>query len=287
MKKVLMHDHPLLPPTIEDSLLPEFLRAHAIDRTDAPLEVLTNVARAFARLPFENLTKIIKEANAGRKEEARRAPREVLTDHWTLGTGGTCFALTSTLLYLVRALGWQAEPILADRRYGADTHSALVVWIDGKLHLLDPGYLIVQPLALPSDGEVRVQTSFNQLVMRAKDAGARVELFTLQGKQSTYRLTYKAKPVDAGEFLRAWDASFEADMMRYPVLSRVEGQQQIYLQKQHLMIRGVADTRRAEVRPDRLAAEIAEQFGLSPRIVAMALALLNRKGESHGGEFVA
>ena len=44
----------------------------------------------------------------------------------------------------------RAEPILADRRYGDDTHSALVVWHEGKPHLLDPGYLIVRPLPLPS-----------------------------------------------------------------------------------------------------------------------------------------
>jgi len=282
-----MHIHPLIPPNEDDELLHEFLRTHRIERTPSPIDLLTEVARAFARLPFENLTKIIKEAEAGRMEEARRTPREVLADHWSMGTGGTCFALTSTLLYLVRALGWQAEPILADRRYGADTHSALVVWIDGMLHLLDPGYLIVQPLALPREGDVRVRTSFNELLLTAKDGGAKVDLHTLQGKQSTYRLTYKAKPVDAGEFLRAWDASFEADMMRYPVLSRVEGNRQIYLQKQHLMIRGTTETHRAEVQPDRMGAAIAEQFGLSPLIVAKALALLHRKGETHGNAFDA
>jgi arylamine N-acetyltransferase len=280
-----MYRHPLLPPANDDTPLHEFLRAHGIDNKQSPLELLTSVARAFARLPFENLTKIIKETEAGRREEARRGPREVLTEHWTLGTGGTCFALTSTLLYLVRALGWQAEPILADRRYGADTHSALVVWIDSKLHLLDPGYLIVRPLSLPTDGEVVVETSFNQLILTAQDGGARIDLVTRQNKQTTFRLTYKTKPVDAGEFLRAWDASFEADMMRYPVLSRVEGEQQIYLQKQHLMIRGVNETQRTEVPPERLIAAIAEQFQLAPQIVAKALAMLHRKGESHGGAF--
>jgi arylamine N-acetyltransferase len=279
--------HPLLAPTNDDTLLHEFLRAHGIDTKQTPLEVLTCVARAFARLPFENLTKIIKETEAGRREEARRGPREVLTDHWTLGTGGTCFALTSTLLYLVRALGWQAEPILADRRYGADTHSALVVWIDGTLHLLDPGYLIVRPLSLPTVGEVVVETSFNQLILTAKDGGARIDLATRQNKQTTYRLTYKAKPVDAGEFLRAWDASFEAEMMRYPVLSRVEGSQQIYLQKQHLMIRGVTETQRTEVPPEGLVAAIAEQFQIAPQIVAKALSMLHRKGETHAGAFDA
>ena len=215
-------------------------------------------------------------------EEARRAPAEVLADHWSLGAGGTCFALTSTMLHLVRALGWQAEPILADRRFGNDTHSALVVWIDGKPHLLDPGYLIVKPLPLPTSGEIIIPTPFNRLILTAKDGGAKVELQTVQQNQQTYRLTFKTAPVDAGEFLRAWDVSFDADMMRYPVLSRVVGDRQLYLQKQHLMIRAAHRTETVEVTPDRLIAEIARQFQIAPELVAKALSVLKGQGDLRG-----
>jgi len=277
-----MYEHPLLWPETDSPLLRQFLHAHGIDAARPPGELLTEVARAFSLLPFENLTKIIKDAEAGRVEEARRTPGEVLADHGALGTGGTCFALTSTMLHLVRALGFQAEPILADRRYGADAHSGLLVWLGGKPHLLDPGYLIVQPLPIPTSGDIRVPTPFNQLILRAQDGGARVELYTLQTNQSTYRLTFKAKPVDAGEFLRAWDASFEADMMRYPVLSRVVGNQQLYLQKKHLLIRGANETKTAEVPPELLSAEIARQFQIAPAVVAKALNLLQCKGETRG-----
>jgi arylamine N-acetyltransferase len=271
-----MYRHPLLPPEADSPLLAGFLRTHAIDPTKPAVELLGDVARAFSRLPFENLTKIIKDADAGRVEEARRTPGEVLADHNSLGTGGTCFALTATLLHLVRALGFSAEPILADRRYGADTHSALLVWLDGKPHLLDPGYLIVRPLSIPTTGAIHVPTPFNELILTGKD-GAKVELQTLQDNQSTYRLTFKATPVDAGEFLRAWDTSFDADMMRYPVLSRVVGDKQIYFQKKHLLLRGRTDMHRAEVTPDRLVAEIAHHFKIAPAVVARALAILERK----------
>jgi len=277
-----MHAHPLQPPPPDAPLLRQFLAAHRIDETQPAVDLLTDVARAFSRLPFENLTKIIKDAEAGRAEDARRSPAEVLADHWALGAGGTCFALTSALLYLVRALGFSAEPILADRRYGADTHSGLLVWLDGKPHLLDPGYLIVKPLPLPSAGEVRIPTPFNQLILKATENGAKVELHTLQEKQIAYRLTFKTTPVDAGEFLRAWDVSFDADMMRYPVLSRVVGNQQIYLQKQHLLIRAAEKTQTEEVPLDRLIAEIARQFQIAPALVAKALTLLDRKGETRG-----
>jgi arylamine N-acetyltransferase len=272
-----MFDHPLLPPNDDSTLLPRFLNANAIVAAADPVDVLGQVARAFARLPFENLTKIIKDAEAGRVEEARRTPAEVLADHQAHGAGGTCFALTATLLHLVRALGFPAEPILADRRYGADTHSGLLVWLEGKPHLLDPGYLIVKPLPIPTAGEVRIPTPFNELILVGKDGGAKVELSTVQDRRTTYRLTFKPTPVDAGVFLRAWDTSFDADMMRYPVLSRVIGDRQVYLQKQHLLVRGRAQTKTTEVPPDRLIAEIAQQFEIAPALVAKALEILKKK----------
>lgn len=274
--------HPLLPPDAHSPLLHHFLRAHGIDAAKPAVEILAEAAHAFARLPFENLTKIIKDTEAGRAEDARRAPAEVLADHVAFGTGGTCFALTATMLHLVRALGFLAEPILADRRYGDDTHSALLIWLDGKPHLLDPGYLIVKPLPIPTAGEVRIATPFNELILTAQDGGAKVELHTLHEKQKTYRLTFKPTPVDAGEFLRAWDTSFDADMMRYPVLSRVVGDKQLYLQKKHILVRGKNETQRAEVTPEHMIAEIARHFEIAPAIVAKALKHLERKGATHG-----
>ncbi|MBM3993421.1 MAG: arylamine N-acetyltransferase [Planctomycetes bacterium] len=272
-----MFDNPLLPPLGDSRLLHEYLRANQIDPAQERQALLVDVACAFARLPFENLTKIIKEAEAGRAEEARRPPAEVLSDHAVYGAGGTCFALTATLLHLVRALGFDAEPILADRRYGADTHSGLLVWIDGKPHLLDPGYLIVNPLPIPTDTDVVVPTPFNELILRPTHGGAAVELHTVQDGRTTYRLTFKPKPVDAGEFLRAWDISFDAEMMRYPVLSRVVGDQQLYLQKKHLLVRGKDQTITTEVPPDQLIDEIARRFHMAPALVARALRVLQKK----------
>lgn len=279
---ITMTKHPLQAPESHSPLLQQFLTRHRIDPLQAPLDVLTQATTAFAQLPFENLTKIIKEAEAGRVSEARRWPAEVLADHWAYGTGGTCFALNAALLHLVRALGWRAEPVLADRRYGADTHCALLVWIDNRPHLLDPGYLLVRPLPLPTAGELRVRTPFNEVVLTARDGGARIDLHTVQQQHSTYRLTFKAAPVDAGEFLRAWDNSFDTNIIRYPVLSRVTDQQQLYLQKKTLYVRDHTASERLDLPADRLLQDIARQFRIAPEIVARALNILQRKGELHG-----
>src|SRR5579871_1983834 len=143
-----------------DSDLRRFLAHFRIDPTAQPDLLLRKVATAFAELPYENLTKIIKEAATGRPEAARRGPGEVIGDHIALGTGGTCFSLTATLLHLIRELGWEAQPLLADRPYGPDTHCALAVWIDQQPHLIDPGFLLTEPVPLESTREQTVPTPF-------------------------------------------------------------------------------------------------------------------------------
>jgi arylamine N-acetyltransferase len=273
--------HDPLAPARPDSEVARLFLAHFGLARDAPRErLLEDVARAFARLPYENLTKIIKRARCGRIETARRMPQEVVTEHVTGGTGGTCFSLTACLLHVVRALGWRAEPILADRQYGTDTHCALVVWMNGEPHVLDPGYLIVRPLKLALRHEARLPNAFNELILSPQGGGEKLDLYTVQQGRETYRLTYKTSPADPGAFLNAWDASFDWDMMRYPVLTRVAGERQFYLQDRRLQVRSLDAISRAEVAAEVLPACIVEQFGIEMSVVARALEVLERQGVS-------
>lgn len=263
-------------------LLTGFVQRFRLPTDQPPLDVLRAVAAAFAQLPYENLTKIIKEDVERAAVRARRLPAEVLADHIKAGAGGTCFSLTATLLHLVRSLGWEAEPLLADRRYGENTHCALLVWIDGRPHLLDAGYLILEPIPLDIGTETRIVTDFNELVLTPSADGRRLDLATRGRGQRKHRLTFKTSPADAGEFLHAWDASFDWDMMRYPVLTRVSGGRQLYLQGGRFQARDHTSVWREDVAPPQLAQRIADGFGIAPEIVARALEILHRKGEPYG-----
>lgn len=276
-----METNPLAQPQ-DRGVLIAFLKHFRLSADRTPRELLRDAATAFTHLPYENLTKIIKEDQEQAAIRARRGPAEVLADHFGAGAGGTCFALTATLLHLVRSLGWEAEPLLADRRYGENTHCALLVSIDGRPHLLDPGYLILDPIPLDTRGQTRIVTEFNELVLTPQADGHRLDLATVAQGQRKHRLTFKTSPADPGEFLQAWDASFDWDMMRYPVLSRVRGGQQLYLQGGRVQARDHQAVRREEVASPQLAARIAEAFGIAPAIVVRALEILHRKGEPYG-----
>jgi arylamine N-acetyltransferase len=260
----------------------EFMRHFGISADGSPGQVLGSVARAFSRLPYENITKIIKREESGSAEKARRYPEEVIRDHIAWGAGGTCFSLTSTLMDLVRNLGWKAEYILADRRYGQDTHCALLIWIDDVPYLLDPGYLIIDAIPLNSGREREIEASFNRLILAPDGDQNKISLSTVQRETKTYRLTYKTCPVDEGEFRKAWDASFAWDMMRYPLLTRTVDSGQIYLKGSRLQISDADVITRKDIREEDLPSRIATEFRIHPSLVAHAVSILKERGEVFG-----
>ncbi len=262
----------------DGSLLHVFRRHFGLPDDGGP-DGLARLAAAFACLPYENLTKILKHRDTRRPEVARRGPGEVVHDHVHHGAGGTCFSLTAALLHLVRAGGWRAEPILADRHYGVDTHCAILVWVEDRPHVIDPGYLITRPL--PLDGETHTfENDYNRVILRPEST-ERVSVHTVQDGRDKKRLTYKTAPVDTGQFLHAWDASFGWDMMHYPLLSRVSPQGQHYIQDRRLQVRCGArhDVRRLS--DEALAECIVTRFGMNAGLVSRALSALS-KDEVHG-----
>ncbi len=265
----MSHD-PLRPPPADSPIGSAFLAHFGLARGAPDAALLERVARAFAQLPYENLTKIIKYCREGSSDAALREPGEVLDDHVRLGTGGTCFSLTALLLHLLRSFGYEARPVLADRRYGPDTHCAALVDLPGGTHLIDPGYLLFKPVPIDAREPRHIVTPFNELVL-SPAAGGKLDLATRRQGAETYRLTYKPAGADAAEFMRAWHESFSWDMMRYPLLTRVTDATQRYLQKTHFQERDHAHVARRTIPVDELVSLIAGEFGIARAVAAAAL----------------
>ncbi len=262
------------------SILNNFLKFFNISSSLNETMLLEAVVKSFSKLPYENLTKIICKAEEGTPQRARRNPQRVLGDHFDFGTGGTCFSLTSTLLCLIRSLGWQAEPILADRPYGPNTHCALLIWIEGKPHLLDPGFLILKPVFVGFEEDLCLETSFNQMILSSHDN--RLNLATLEKGQKKLRMTYKLNPVEKSEFLKVWDESFDWEMMRYPLLTKIVENHQIYLRKTRLQNRFANEAHHYELAETELLKKISQEFKIAPIIVSKALNILKTQGELCG-----
>src|SRR5690606_8790820 len=75
-----------------------------------------------------------------------------LEEHARTGLGGTCFAMTHWLKLRLEALGFSCAYLMADKRIEPNIHCGLVLWHEQREWLLDPGYLIFEPLPLPRGG---------------------------------------------------------------------------------------------------------------------------------------
>jgi hypothetical protein len=138
--------------------------------------------------------------------------------------------------------------------------------------------LILKPIPLNLHRTERIRTSFNELVLRPGSGHGTLDLSTVSAGRETYRLSFKTSPVDAGQFLRAWDASFDWEMMQYPLLTRVSGDRQLYLHGRRIQARTHETVQRERLHDSRLLERITADFGIAPRLAARALALLGGGG---------
>ena len=260
----------------DSDLLAQFLSRSGIDpASDPESAILAKLCRAFARIPYENLTKIIKSGSVMSAGSAKRLPAEVIRDYLHYGAGGTCFSLTAAFIGLLNALGFEAHPILADRHYGPETHCALVFVQGAQLELLDPGYLIDTPTPLPTTAPVTVTHGFNTVELHPREAGRKVDLYTVIKRDRRQRLTYRVAPVDGATFGRAWERSFAWEMMTYPVLTRACDGVQYYLQGHTLRMRDQERTVKRTLTPEERFDLIHSAFGIHPQIIATALTALD------------
>ena len=230
--------------------------------------------RLVARLPFENLTKVIKfHAQDGVAARAIRLPEEVLHDHEKYGTGATCFGLVYLLRDLLRRHGFEGTLHLCDRRYGADTHAALLFTWEGMAWTFDPGYRVVQPL--PDSGTAAFLSPTNPNACRVKRVAAtRYQCFTGHAGDWHMRFVLKSEPASEEDYRAAWCKTFELEAMGYPVITRFEDGRMIYLQKSNLVVRDVREGGMVRLKAGELPDEIQRHYGIAPEIARRALKLM-------------
>jgi hypothetical protein len=271
IEKKRIHDSPWM--SIADiAVLNRFAAGCGIDFCAQPAVLLRAVLWAFSKMPYENLTKIIKSDNILSPSSALRFPDELINDYLQWGTGGTCFSLTAALVAVLDALGVQAYPVLADRYYGPDTHCGLIIPDNsGGIVLLDPGYLVFEPIPVIPGKPSYINTGYNTVELLPHAGGAKADLFTIANKNRKLRLTFKMEPVSDESFRRAWENSFAFEMMHYPVLTRVVNGEHVYLQGDALSVRGAEKTLRRKFSPEDEVSFITGVMGINREIVLKAM----------------
>src|SRR5262249_37541314 len=103
------------PESRRSALLPveEILEALDLSRAQPGSGFLAALfARFNARVPFENASKIVRDAGISDPEEKARNPDLFWQEHLELGAGGTCFARVAAFGALLDALGFSTRRVL-------------------------------------------------------------------------------------------------------------------------------------------------------------------------------
>jgi arylamine N-acetyltransferase len=247
-----------------------------------------------AALPYENLSKIVAFNKSGSPESAQDVSARWLADHARSGLGGTCFSLTHWLKIRLDALGFSTAYLMADKpgthtHRAANIHCGLLFEHEGRPYLLDPGYLIFEPLLLPSAGlaldtfispnEIRLQDVSGEGVWRLFTGSRKGVGADQRGAGNPLlkpRFDFRREPVTAAEFGRHWEASHHWEMMGYPVLNRVKDGVQYYLQKNNLLIRSEHASEMKKLDEAGVRGAARDIFGLPPGLIDEALSLLRK-----------
>lgn len=235
-------------------------------------EFLTELLGRFQEIPYENISKILTKDARGRASQAFRLPDTVVTDHISLGLGGTCFSLTYLFQQILSSFGFRSRLALADRTYGENTHCCILCETEGRLILADPGYLIFMPVPLPAAGEREI-FSWGPYMFSAERAGADYEIWSLfpQGHRK-FRYRIKAASVSEADFFDAWENSFRFDMMEHRVVNCYRGDTHIYIRDGHIHLTD-KERKIRKTSPEEALAVIAD-LGISEKAARQVQSLL-------------
>jgi arylamine N-acetyltransferase len=271
-----------------------FLDHFGIRPGDPDFDRLRSIVTCYSDLPYENLTKIIKKFTAPSADKRLRGPVEVVTGYVERHTGGTCFSLTYCLGSILASAGYRCHPVMADMKR-PNIHCALIVELAGRSFLVDPGYLVGEPVEL-AGRPVIIPTTFGLVEIRPRQA-ARYDLFTLEGKsrgetattepatesgavarrpaERTWRYTVNTVPVSHRDFMRHWRESFSLPMMNSLLLTRLTPNGHLYVKNHHLRMKSARGKVNENIRGD-LERRIAAEFGIPEEITAQAREHLDR-----------
>lgn len=234
------------------------------------IQTLSKLLSAFADIPYENMTKIIRNDEPG--DDRLRMPETLLGDFLRQGAGGTCFSLVKAFSHLATEVGFETRLVLADRSYGPNTHCAVVIRVNGKEYLADPGYLVYEPVELGAGATV--VTEAGRIAFTPDGDGIVVHTIQPNGYRK-FRYRLKMDPVDEGTFVDCWKRSFEWEMMGYVVLTKLVQGAHVYLRNNHLHIRRGERQEQRQITSTQVV-ELASKLGVDPQIPVRALAVLGK-----------
>ncbi|MDH7500970.1 MAG: arylamine N-acetyltransferase, partial [candidate division NC10 bacterium] len=210
-----------------------FQRHFHLARSRSDLEDLRLLLRHYSKIPYENLSKIIKVARNQNPEDKFRMPQEVIQDRIEHRLGGTCFSLTYFLEEILHSWGYSCYKAMAHMSAGENIHCVIVAELKGSRYLVDPGYLLWEPLPFPSGGPQVCYTPQGGVELQHDPSSGDFHLFTFNARGRKWRYRFADWPVPQDEFRQHWVASFSKPSLRKLLLNQLTEEGLLYIRGNH------------------------------------------------------
>lgn len=235
--------------------------------------LLESILKAFSHLPWENLSKIIKHSQNPSDDNKLRLPLEIMEDHSRYQLGGTCFSLTFMLQMILIHSGFACYPVMADMKAGRNKHCALVVLLDSAKYLVDPGYLLTQPMEMNS-ARPRIYHSEHTGVELVFHPDCKMhDFYTFNRAEMKWRYRFSDRAVPPDEFLKHWQSSFYWNSMHGLCLTKVENGKMLYFHKTYMRETSFGGKKTFNAK-HCVHQTISEAFGIRSEWVESALSAL-------------
>jgi len=253
---------------LDESLLEEVLASLEISEAPPGPGLLSALFTRFnARVPFENASKIVRDAEVADVADKPRMPDGFWRDHIELGTGGTCFARVAAFDALLTSLGFSCHVALGRVRQDFD-HAALLVDMQAGAMIADVGFPL--PALLPARPGV-VETPATDLRLEETGRGWRV-VYDGGVPEGPRDLEIFAATIPRDELAERWRATFArgATFLTSVVLRLDRGERLISFARGELRVDD-RHTRLTLPLAAPRARALSETFGVDETILARAL----------------
>ena len=248
----------------------DFFKLHA---KIPDLIFLQEILQSFSNIPYENLSKIIKLNNTWNSQDKIRLPEEIIKDYIAHKLGGTCFSLTFFLQAILLQNGFKCYPIMADMHAGKNIHCCLIVILDETKYLVDPGYLLTQPIEINPQRCKLIINEFAMVKLRHDNKNKTYDLYTITKNASKWRYRFKDIPVSHNAFLKHWFASFGRNSMNRIYLTKIVNNGLIYVRNNFMRKTTFEGKQNFNIKKNCPAA-INEVFGIDKQLIEQAQAAL-------------
>ncbi len=236
---------------------------------------LTKILYSFSKIPYENISKILK-LNEGKGELDRlRLPEELYINYLENNLGGTCYSLTYFLWSILYHTGFESFPLIMDMKWAEAAHCGLAINIENKYYLTDPGYLISNPIPIVQEKTVHfIDYNYTGVELQYNFESNQYFLYTFNKKERKFRYSFIFNPVSLEDFIFYWKNSFYQKSMRHICLTKVDlkNKGRIYIRND--FVRFYSEDKKENIKTN-LENAAMKFFNINPEIIKYAKEILN------------